>query len=70
MMSDVSEGWTISRMHRHADIQVTAKHYLDKKQRITIGFGRLLQSSGVAPASVTLEPQVPVNTKKPRKRAT
>lgn len=37
-----------SRALRHADIQVTAKHYLDKKQRISIGLGSLLSPSQVA----------------------
>lgn len=39
--------YAASRALRHSDIQVTAKHYLDKKQRISIGLGRLL-----APANV------------------
>lgn len=39
--------YAASRALRHADIQVTAKHYLDKKQRISIGLGRLLTPGNV-----------------------
>ena len=39
--------YAASRALRHADIQVTAKHYLDKKQRISIGLGRLLRPDNV-----------------------
>jgi integrase len=31
-----------SRMLRHADIAITAQHYLDQKERVTIGMGNLL----------------------------
>jgi integrase len=31
-----------SRMLRHSDIRVTAEHYLDQKERVTIGMGNLL----------------------------
>ncbi len=60
--------YAASRALRHADIQVTAKHYLDKKQRITVGFGRLLQSSGAAPASVTTEPSPSLAAKASKQR--
>lgn len=39
--------YAASRALRHSDIQVTAKHYLDKKQRISIGLGRLLAPSNI-----------------------
>jgi integrase len=42
--------YAASRALRHADIQVTAKHYLDKKQRISIGLGRLLAPANVVAA--------------------
>jgi integrase len=29
--------YTASRMLRHADIAITAQHYLDQKERVTIG---------------------------------
>ncbi|MGB8352744.1 MAG: tyrosine-type recombinase/integrase [Chthoniobacteraceae bacterium] len=34
--------YTASRMLRHADIAITAQHYLDQKERVTIGMGGLL----------------------------
>jgi len=34
--------YAASKLLRHADIQTTANHYLDKKQRITAGLGELL----------------------------
>ena len=42
---------------RHADIAITAQHYLDKKRRVTVGMGHLLSTSGnkiipIAAASV------------------
>ena len=42
--------YAASRMLRHADIAITAQHYLDPKERTTIGMGNLL---GV-PGNVTL----------------
>lgn len=33
-----------SRFLRHADIHITAQHYVDKKERITVGLGGLLAS--------------------------
>ncbi len=39
-----------SRMLRHADIAITAQHYLDPKERTTIGMGNLLPM----PENVTL----------------
>jgi hypothetical protein len=34
--------YAASRMLRHADIRVTAEHYLDAKKRTPIGLGNLL----------------------------
>ncbi len=34
--------YAASRMLRHADIAITAAHYLDTKERVTIGMGNLL----------------------------
>jgi integrase len=34
--------YTASRMLRHADIAITAQHYLDQKERVTFGMGNLL----------------------------
>ena len=34
--------YAASRMLRHADIGITAQHYLDSKKRVTIGMGSLL----------------------------
>jgi Phage integrase family len=44
--------YAASRMLRHADIAITAQHYLDQKERVTFGMGNLL---GV-PANVTPMP--------------
>jgi hypothetical protein len=40
--------YAASRALRHSDIQVTALHYVDKKQRIATGLGAVF-----APANVT-----------------
>jgi hypothetical protein len=45
--------YAASRMLRHADIRVTAQHYLDTKERTPIGFGNLLS----LPENVTPMPQ-------------
>lgn len=34
--------YAASRMLRHADIAITAQHYLDQKERVTVGLGHLL----------------------------
>jgi Phage integrase family len=34
--------YAASRALRHADIGITAQHYLDKRTRVTVGFGKLL----------------------------
>jgi len=38
--------YAASRALRHADIRVTAQHYLDQKERVTFGMGNLLVMSG------------------------
>jgi integrase len=38
--------YAASRALRHADIGVTAQHYLDKKAHVTIGLGHLLETNG------------------------
>jgi len=38
--------YTASRMLRHADIAITAQHYLDQKERVTFGMGNLLGTLG------------------------
>jgi integrase len=45
--------YAASRALRHADIAITAQHYLDQKERVTFGMGNLL----VMPDKVTLMPQ-------------
>jgi integrase len=45
--------YAASRMLRHADIRVTAQHYLDTKERTPIGLGNLL----TIPANVTRMPR-------------
>jgi integrase len=45
--------YTASRMLRHADIAITAQHYVDQKERATFGMGNLL----VMPGNVTPIPQ-------------
>jgi integrase len=37
--------YAASRFLRHADIAVTAEHYLDKRQTVTVGLGRLFGSA-------------------------
>jgi len=36
--------YAASRMLRHADLRVTAEHYLDAKKRTPIGLGNLLST--------------------------
>ena len=38
--------YAASRMLRHADIHITAQHYLDQKERVTLGMGSLLAQGG------------------------
>ena len=45
--------YAASRALRHADIAITAQHYLDQKERVTFGMGNLL----VMPGNVTPMPQ-------------
>jgi integrase len=44
--------YAASRMLRHADIAITAQHYVDQKERVTFGMGNLL----VMPSNVTPMP--------------
>ncbi len=50
-----------SRFLRHADIAITAAHYLDKKQPVTVGFGAL--------AAPMTQPATGAETAKPKRRA-
>jgi hypothetical protein len=34
--------YAASRALRHADVAITAAHYLDKKERVTVGLGAFL----------------------------
>jgi integrase len=45
--------YAASRMLRHADIAITAQHYLDQKERVTFGMGNLLAT----PDNVTPMPR-------------
>src|SRR6266513_927273 len=45
--------YAASRALRHADIAITAQHYVDQKERVTFGMGNLL----VTPSNVTPMPQ-------------
>jgi len=45
--------YAASRMLRHADIAITAQHYLDQKERVTFGMGNLL----LMPNNVTPMPR-------------
>ena len=55
--------YAASRMLRHADIAITAQHYLDQKERVTFGMGNLLSM----PENVTPMPR-PKTTAKAKKR--
>jgi integrase len=46
--------YVASRMLRHSDIAITAQHYLDQKERVTIGMGNLL----AMPKNVTPMPRL------------
>ena len=39
--------YAASRALRHADIQITAEHYLDRKERVTVGLGALMKPENV-----------------------
>lgn len=45
--------YSASRALRHADVQVTTMHYLDKKQRIATGLGAVLAPANVERADFT-----------------
>jgi integrase len=58
--------YAASRMLRHADIGITAQHYLDTKDRVTFGMGALL---GGADKVIPLNPKVPGNRRSALKEA-
>ena len=37
--------YAASRALRHADVSVTASHYLDRKERVTVGIGKILEAT-------------------------
>jgi integrase len=37
---------------RHSDITTSARHYIARKERVTVGLGALLEAPGVQPPSV------------------
>jgi integrase len=41
--------YAASRALRHADIGITARHYLDRKERVTVGLGAMLTPANVTP---------------------
>lgn len=41
--------YAASRALRHADVGITARHYLDAKERVTVGLGALLRPANVTP---------------------
>ncbi len=55
MVADKHGIFAASRFLRHADIGITSAHYLDKKQRVTVGLGGLL-SAPVTASNVTAFP--------------
>jgi integrase len=45
--------YAASRALRHADVGITARHYLDSKERVTVGLGAMLKPANVT----TMEPK-------------
>jgi hypothetical protein len=41
--------YAASRALRHADVGITARHYLDQKERVTVGLGAMLKPANVTP---------------------
>jgi integrase len=41
--------YAASRALRHADVGITARHYLDQKERVTVGVGGMLRPENVTP---------------------
>lgn len=41
--------YAASRALRHADVGITARHYLDQKERVTVGLGAMLKPENVTP---------------------
>jgi integrase len=65
--------YAASRALRHSDVQVTAMHYLDKKERISVGLGAILaaakQPDNVIPMSPPAAPGSPAsNTTETRRK--
>lgn len=52
--------YAASRFLRHANISTTSAHYLDKKERVTLGLGALLGDDSTAPELV--KPSKPMKT--------
>ena len=61
--------YAASRFLRHADIQVTAMHYADHKERVTVDMGALLQPENVTEikSEVTAEPMARARKQKSMK---
>jgi hypothetical protein len=57
--------YAASRMLRHVDIRITAQHYLDQKERVTLGMGNLL----ALPQNVTPLLQDSATSPAPSRRA-
>ena len=58
-----------SRFLRHSDIAITAKHYLDKKQRVTVGLGSLLTTPATKGNVLDFASAETPATPKPKRRA-
>jgi hypothetical protein len=56
--------YAASRMLRHADIRVTAEHYLDAKKRTPIGLGNLLSTPENATPMFSDSTQRPARAKR------
>ena len=50
--------YAASRFLRHADITITSQHYLDKKERVTLGLGSLLTPIKSAKVIAFAEPEI------------
>lgn len=48
--------YAASRALRHADVAITAAHYLDKKERVTVGLGAFLKPSEQEPEGDNVTP--------------
>ena len=61
--------YAASRALRHGDVQVTATHYLDKKQRITTGLGSVFLPENVKSANFAGEGESMSKKKTAKRRA-